>query len=449
MFKRILIANRGEIAVRIIRTCQELGIEAVAVYSNVDSTSLHVQLADHAVCIGPAKAADSYLNMKNILSVATALGCDAIHPGFGFLSENSTFARLVEECGITFIGPSGDVIDMMGNKSMARQKMIEAGVPVVPGSDGSVNTLQEAKEVANQIGYPVLIKASAGGGGRGMRKAFSEEEFDDAYLTAKAEAKACFGDDDMYLEKLILNPKHIEFQILADNYGNVIHLGERDCSIQRRNQKMIEEARQELKLVSADGCLVEENKLKKSTQEKKQVVKQPENYENSTAKIAALRIDDRLIHGQVAMTWTKQLKVQGIVVANDEAANDPTQKMALKMAVPAGIKVLIKPVQEAIRMLNHPKAEKMRILVLTRTVKDAVTVRENVGEIGFLNLGNTGRFDGIEASKKQSLSPTIMLTKEEIQSLKKLVELDDKVCMQQVPNDEQKLVKDVLGKLDE
>ena len=242
MFKRILIANRGEIAVRIIRTCQELGIEAVAVYSNVDSTSLHVQLADHAVCIGPAKAADSYLNMKNILSVATALGCDAIHPGFGFLSENSTFARLVEECGITFIGPSGDVIDMMGNKSMARQKMIEAGVPVVPGSDGSVNTLQEAKEAANQIGYPVLIKASAGGGGRGMRKAFSEEEFDDAYLTAKAEAKACFGDDDMYLEKLILNPKHIEFQILADNYGNVIHLGERDCSIQRRNQKMIEEA---------------------------------------------------------------------------------------------------------------------------------------------------------------------------------------------------------------
>ena len=242
MFKRILIANRGEIAVRIIRTCQELGIEAVAVYSNVDSTSLHVQLADHAVCIGPAKAADSYLNMKNILSVATALGCDAIHPGFGFLSENSTFARLVEECGITFIGPSGDVIDMMGNKSMARQKMIEAGVPVVPGSDGSVNTLQEAKEVANQIGYPVLIKASAGGGGRGMRKAFSEEEFDDAYLTAKAEAKACFGDDTLYIEKFIQKPKHIEFQILADEYGNIVHLGERECSMQRKNQKVLEEA---------------------------------------------------------------------------------------------------------------------------------------------------------------------------------------------------------------
>ena len=242
MFKRILIANRGEIAVRIIRTCKELGIEAVAVYSDVDSTSLHVQLADHAVCIGSAKAVDSYLNMKNILAAATSLGCDAIHPGFGLLSENSTFARLVEECGITFIGPSGDVIDNMGNKSMARKIMMDAGVPVVPGSDGSVNTLEEARAVANEIGYPVLVKASAGGGGRGMRKAFSVEEFDDAYTTAKAEAKACFGDDDMYLEKLILEPKHIEFQILADNYGNVVHLGERDCSIQRRNQKMIEEA---------------------------------------------------------------------------------------------------------------------------------------------------------------------------------------------------------------
>ncbi|MFV0396025.1 MAG: acetyl-CoA carboxylase biotin carboxylase subunit [Coprobacillaceae bacterium] len=242
MFKRILIANRGEIAVRIIRTCKELGVEAVAVYSNVDANSLHVQLADHAVCIGGAKATDSYLNMKNILAAATSLGCDAIHPGFGLLSENSTFARLVEECGITFIGPSGDVIDSMGNKSMARKIMMQSNVPVIPGSDGSVNTLEEAKQTASEIGYPVLIKASAGGGGRGMRKAFSEEEFENAYNTAKAEAKACFGDDDMYLEKLILEPKHIEFQILADHYGNVIHLGERDCSIQRRNQKMIEEA---------------------------------------------------------------------------------------------------------------------------------------------------------------------------------------------------------------
>ena len=213
MFKKILIANRGEIAVRIIRCCKEMGIEAVAVYSSADATSLHVQLADEAYCIGPAKSSESYLNMENILSVATLSGCDAIHPGFGYLSENSTFARLVEECGMTFIGPSGDVIDQMGNKSVARQMMIEAG-----------------------------IKASAGGGGRGMRKCFKEEDFENAYLTAKAEAKACFGDDDMYMEKLILNPKHIEFQILADHFGNVIHLGERDCSIQRRNQKMMEES---------------------------------------------------------------------------------------------------------------------------------------------------------------------------------------------------------------
>ena len=216
MFKKILIANRGEIAVRIIRCCKEMGIEAVAVYSTADATSLHVQLADEAYCIGPAKSSDSYLNMENILSVATLAGCDAIHPGFGYLSENSTFARLVEKCGMTFIGPSGDVIDQMGNKSVARQMMIEAGVPVVPGSNGSITSLEEGKELANKIGYPVLIKASAGGGGRGMRKCFKEEDFEDAYKTAKAEAKACFG--------------------------NVIHLGERDCSIQRRNQKMMEES---------------------------------------------------------------------------------------------------------------------------------------------------------------------------------------------------------------
>ncbi len=242
MFKKILIANRGEIAVRIIRCCKEMSIETVAVYSTADATSLHVQLADEAVCIGPAKTGDSYLNMENILSAAMTLGCDAIHPGFGLLSENSTFARLVEECGMTFIGPSGDVIDQMGNKSVAREMMIKAGVPVVPGSPGSIKDEKEGKQIAKQIGYPVLIKASAGGGGRGMRPCYQEEDFDLAYQTAKAEAKACFGDDDMYLEKLILNPKHIEFQILADNYGHVIHLGERDCSIQRRNQKMIEEA---------------------------------------------------------------------------------------------------------------------------------------------------------------------------------------------------------------
>ena len=242
MFRKILIANRGEIAVRIVRTCKEMGIETVAIYSKADSGALHVKLADEAVCVGPAKSADSYLNMKNILAAATATGCDAIHPGFGFLSENATFARLVETCGIKFIGPSGDVIDMMGNKSAARALMIENGVPVVPGSDGSVNRLDEARAAAEKIGYPVLVKASAGGGGRGMRKAFSPEEFDNAFLSAKSEAKSAFGDDDMYLEKLVLNPKHIEFQIMADCHGNVVHMGERDCSMQRRNQKMIEEA---------------------------------------------------------------------------------------------------------------------------------------------------------------------------------------------------------------
>ena len=242
MFKKILIANRGEIAVRIIRACKEMDILTVAIYSTADQNALHVQLADEAVCVGGPKSADSYLNKEAIITAAVETGCQAIHPGFGFLSENSDFARLVETCGLKFIGPKGDVIDALGNKSKAREMMIEAGVPVVPGSNGSVNTYEELKEVVNKIGYPVLIKASAGGGGRGMRKAFSEDELENAFMTAKAEAKACFGDDDMYVEKLVLNPKHIEFQILADEHGNVIHLGERDCSIQRRNQKMIEEA---------------------------------------------------------------------------------------------------------------------------------------------------------------------------------------------------------------
>ena len=242
MFKRILIANRGEIALRIIRACQEMSIETVAVYSTADASSLHVQLADYAVCIGPAKTKDSYLNMESILQAAISYNCEAIHPGFGLLSENSTFARLVEDCGMVFIGPKGDVIDLLGNKSAARKVMIENHVPVVPGSNGSIQNVDIAKEVANQIGYPVLIKAAAGGGGKGMRKCFQESELEDAFLTAQAEARACFGDDEMYMEKLILNPKHIEFQILADEYGQVIHLGERDCSIQRNNQKMIEEA---------------------------------------------------------------------------------------------------------------------------------------------------------------------------------------------------------------
>ncbi|XMB86594.1 acetyl-CoA carboxylase biotin carboxylase subunit [Mycoplasmatota bacterium WC44] len=239
--KKILIANRGEIAVRIIRACKELGIESVAIYSTADKDSLHVKLADEAICVGGVRSKDSYLKMDNIISAAINSGADAIHPGFGFLSENPTFVSLVEDCGLKFIGPSSEVIENMGNKAKARELMMEAEVKVVPGSEGTVD-LESGIELAEKIGYPVLIKASAGGGGRGMRVAQNSEEFVDAFKNAKLEAKNAFGDDSMYVEKYIINPKHIEFQILADKFGNVIHLGERDCSVQRRNQKMIEEA---------------------------------------------------------------------------------------------------------------------------------------------------------------------------------------------------------------
>ena len=242
MFHKILIANRGEIALRILRACKEMGIETVAVYSQADEEALHRQLADESVCIGPAPSRQSYLDMKNILSAAVGTGCDAIHPGFGFLSESPAFARLVETCGITFIGPSATVIEQMGDKATARRMVQQAGVPVVPGSEGVVENGAQAAEIARQIGYPVLIKAAAGGGGRGMRRADSEEELLEQFDVARAEAGACFGDGSMYLEKLILSPKHIEFQILADGCGNTVHLGERDCSIQRRNQKMVEES---------------------------------------------------------------------------------------------------------------------------------------------------------------------------------------------------------------
>jgi acetyl-CoA carboxylase, biotin carboxylase subunit len=242
MFKKILIANRGEIAVRIIRACKEMGIETVAVYSEADKEALHVMLADEAVCIGPAKSKDSYLNIQNIISATVLTGATAIHPGFGFLSENSSFARMCEDCNITFIGPNADTIDLLGNKSRARETMMKAGVPVVPGSDGEVETVKDALELAEKIGYPVMIKASSGGGGKGMRAVNKAEDLENLYNAAKAEAKAAFADDKVYIEKLIVNPKHIEFQILADSHGNVVHLGERDCSVQRRNQKMIEES---------------------------------------------------------------------------------------------------------------------------------------------------------------------------------------------------------------
>ena len=242
MFKKILIANRGEIAVRIIRACKEMGIRTVAVYSDIDIDAMHTQMADEAICIGPARAKDSYLNIHNILSATVLTGAEAIHPGFGFLSENSKFVKMCSECNIAFIGPDAATIDKMGNKSKAREIMLAAGVPVVPGSEGAISTIEKAYDLAEQIGYPVMVKASAGGGGRGIRIVQRREELLKAFETAKAEALGAFGDDTMYIEKFIENPKHIEFQILGDNYGNIIHLGERDCSIQRRNQKVLEEA---------------------------------------------------------------------------------------------------------------------------------------------------------------------------------------------------------------
>ncbi len=242
MFNKILIANRGEIAVRIIRACREMGIQTVAVYSEIDRNALHVDLADEAVCIGPARARDSYLNTENIISSTVLTGAEAIHPGFGFLAENSQFAEMCRECNITFIGPDPEVIEIMGNKAKARQMMIDAKVPVVPGVEGILEDFGHAVKAAESIAYPIMLKASAGGGGRGIRIVRSADELKKAYETAKTEAKAAFNDDSMYMEKYLEEPRHIEFQILADNYGNVIHLGERDCSIQRRNQKVIEEA---------------------------------------------------------------------------------------------------------------------------------------------------------------------------------------------------------------
>lgn len=242
MFKRILIANRGEIALRVLRACREMEIETVAVYSAADADSLPVQLATQAVCIGPARAADSYLNQNALLTVARAAGCDAIHPGYGFLSENPDFADACKAAGIVFIGPSGDAIRRAGSKASACALMRRAGVPTVPGSDGPVSSADEALPIAAEVGYPVLLKASAGGGGRGIRRVDRPEELPAAFAEASAEATACFGDGQMYLEKCILDPRHIEFQILADSQGHVIHLGDRDCSLQRRNQKLIEEA---------------------------------------------------------------------------------------------------------------------------------------------------------------------------------------------------------------
>ena len=242
MIKKVLIANRGEIAVRIIRACREMGIETVAVYSEADREALHTQLADEAVCIGPAPSSQSYLSMENIISATIVSGADAVHPGFGFLSENSRFAELCEQCRITFIGPPSHVIASLGNKQAAKNTMAAAGVPVIPGSEKAIYTAEAGFEEAEKIGYPVIIKAALGGGGKGMRTADSPEDFAESFCTAQKEAQMAFGDNTMYVEHFVRKPRHIEFQILADQKGNVIHLGERDCSVQRNHQKMIEES---------------------------------------------------------------------------------------------------------------------------------------------------------------------------------------------------------------
>ena len=241
MLKKVLIANRGEIAVRIIRACREMGIRTVAIYSEADKNALHVSLADEAICVGPAPSNKSYLNMKAILEAACLTGADSIHPGFGFLSENSTFAKICEEMGIKFIGPDYRLIELLGNKSKAKETMKNAGVPVVPGSDGLIKSKIEAISLAEEIKYPVMLKASAGGGGRGIRVAYNKDQLEKEYDLVKQEAKISFNDDSLYLEKFVENPRHVEIQVLADEHGNVVHLGERDCSVQRRNQKVLEE----------------------------------------------------------------------------------------------------------------------------------------------------------------------------------------------------------------
>jgi len=242
MFRKILIANRGEIALRILRTCREMGIHTVVVYSTADRDSLHVRFADEAVCIGPPASRESYLNMAHIIAAAEICGVDAIHPGYGFLSENAEFSQLCADHGIKFIGPNAEVISTMGDKSTAKITMVKAGVPVVPGSEGLISSLGEAYELADSIQYPILLKATAGGGGKGMRLVNEKSEMEDAWNSAKAEAGAAFGDDGIYMEKFIVSPRHVEIQVIADQHGNVYHLGERDCTIQRRHQKLVEES---------------------------------------------------------------------------------------------------------------------------------------------------------------------------------------------------------------
>ncbi len=333
MFQKILIANRGEIAVRIIRACRELGIQTVAVYSEADKDSLHTMLADEAVCIGPASPAESYLKMENIISATIASGAEAIHPGFGFLSENTRFAELCEKCNIKFIGPSSQVIAAMGDKASARKTMKAAGVPVTPGSDEAITDAVQAKEIADEIGYPVIIKASNGGGGKGMRVAESPRSFEEMFLLAQTEAINAFGDGRMYIEKYITVAKHIEVQILADGKGHAISLGERDCSIQRKHQKLIEEA---------PACSLSPE-LRKRINEAAVLAAKAANYENA-GTIEFLVPDKNTFY---FMEMNTRLQVEHSI--SEEVTGVDIVKEQLKIASGEGLKLT----QEDVKITGH------------------------------------------------------------------------------------------------
>lgn len=333
MFDKILIANRGEIAVRIIRACREMGVKTVAIYSEADRDALHTMLADEAICIGPAPSSQSYLNMERILAACVVMKADAIHPGFGFLSENARFAELCEKCNITFIGPSGEIIHRMGNKSEARRTMMEAGVPVVPGTKEPVYQAQDGLLLARQMGFPVMIKASSGGGGKGMRISRSEEDFIENFQSAQLESVKGFSDDTMYIEKYIENPRHIEFQIMADKYGNVVHLGERDCSIQRRHQKVLEES----------PCAVISKELRRRMGEMAVRAAKAVNYENAGTIEFLLDKDQQFYFMEMNTRIQVEHPVTEMVTGLDLIKE--------QIRIAAGEKLRIK--QEDIRIVGH------------------------------------------------------------------------------------------------
>ena len=332
MIKKVLIANRGEIAVRIIRACREMGIETVAVYSEADREALHTQLADEAVCIGPAPSSQSYLSMENIISATIVSGADAVHPGFGFLSENSRFAELCEQCHITFIGPPSHVIASLGNKQAAKNTMAAAGVPVIPGSEKAIYTAEAGFEEAEKIGYPVIIKAALGGGGKGMRTADSPEDFAESFCTAQKEAQMAFGDNTMYVEHFVRKPRHIEFQILADQKGNVIHLGERDCSVQRNHQKMIEES----------PCEIISDKLRKKMGEAAVKAAKACGYVNAGTIEFLVKEQIRIASGQPLSYRQKDIHITGhaiecrINAENPEKGFRPSPGTITDMYFPGG-----------------------------------------------------------------------------------------------------------------